>query len=192
MPCVCADRCIVPQLPFSSSPHKCPGCKKKIHAICGVYDKDQSIAFSNWCFSCDGERKQSSRKKKTPPQKDNKGKEKEQVGVIKEASGTTAGAPLDGEGKQQSSKRKETPIKDIENRKKQVGVLKKAAGSTTAARRGKINKLKVPRRHRRTVFFNLLLLFLWRVSKNQNRSTLNYVLVSQAWLDLGAFSLEPY
>ena len=49
--CACGTLCSVPELP-SSKAHKCPGCEKPIHALCGIETGDRNIAYSNRCFTC--------------------------------------------------------------------------------------------------------------------------------------------
>ena len=49
--CACGTSCAAPELPPSRA-HKCPGCKKPIHAICGVPTGSDDITYSNRCFLC--------------------------------------------------------------------------------------------------------------------------------------------
>lgn len=49
--CCCGSRCTAPELPDSKH-HRCPGCKKSIHAICGEQDTSRGILYSNMCFDC--------------------------------------------------------------------------------------------------------------------------------------------
>lgn len=83
MPCVCGDRCTLPDSPEEAiCAHKCPGCHRPIHAICGVQNEESHtpIASTNWCFTCWEKRnlnlnsKPAAKKRKNQPAKKETGR----------------------------------------------------------------------------------------------------------------------
>lgn len=59
MPCVCGAECKVEgSKDGENTGHRCPGCKRPIHAICGVNVPNEKATFrmNHYCFVCYGKR----------------------------------------------------------------------------------------------------------------------------------------